>query len=877
MWTAVISVAVTAITVVSPAPPATATGHPTNAAVTGSSDETTHLVTVDSAETLQRAIDSVERMGGAVDHVFDTVLLGLAVRLRDDGLDALTRLPGVAVVDEEVAVSSTAEQTNPPSWGLDRIDQASLPLDGRYTYLTSGVGVTVYVVDSGIRPTHTEFAGRIPYGAAYDYNAVPWARWSASVTSGFEDCPSGAGHGTHVAGIAGGSTYGIAKSVTIIPVKVLDCAGNGTDTAVIAAAEWIAQDAASRGPAVVVMSLGGDPSTPLDSAVRGLVTSGVPVVVAAGNTGDDACSYSPARVGEVITVAGTTRSDRAMSSAAFGACVDIFAPGDGITSAGIVSDTDSTVKSGTSMAAPHVAGAVARLLETDPSASPAVVWERLAGNALTGVVTSRKAGDPDRLVYLPGSVVTVSIEIAGASGSVEVSNGTTCQSTCQIEAAAGTTLNLTARSADGVLLQSWGGSCALQGGVTCQIVPVGTTTVVANFGAVDPRDFEPVGPARIIDTRTGTGGVPAQRVGSGGAGGAPLMITVAGRAGVPVEGVAAVALNLTADQTSVAGSGYVSIYPCTSTSQTPPGVSQLNFTDGQTVANSVIVPVSATGTACVFVFGRAHIIADVTGWLAAGQGFAALSPSRVFDTRSGGPGVPAGRVGNAAGSAPPLVVDLLGRNGIPTAGVGAIALNLTATTTTGSGYVSVYPCASAATAPPTVSNVNFSTGRTVPNSVILPVSGSTAPGRTCFRVFGSADLIVDVVGWFGAGRDLSTISPVRAFDTRTGAGSVSTIRIGEGGHRLRFDPVAAGLVPAGATAVVINLTATATSASPAGYMTAYPCASVAQGPPNVSNVNFTSGTTVANAAITPLGAGGFCLAAYGAAHALVDISGWFAG
>ncbi len=570
-------------------------------------------------------------MGGAVDQVFDTVLLGLAVRLRDDGLDALTRLPGVAVVDEEVTVSSTAEQANPPSWGLDRIDQTALPLDDRYTYLSSGAGVTVYVVDSGIRPTHNEFAGRIPYGAVYDYDRLPWERWSGSVTSGFEDCASGAGHGTHVAGIVGGSTYGVAKSVTVIPVKVLDCAGNGTDTAVIAASEWIAQDAASRGPAVVVMSLGGDPSSPLDSAVRGLVNSGIPVVVAAGNTGDDACSYSPSRVGEVITVAGTTRSDRAMTSAAYGACVDIFAPGDGITSAGIASDSDSAIKSGTSMAAPHVAGIAARLLESDPTASATTIWDRIAANALVGVVSSRKAGDPDRLAHLPGSIVSVAIEIVGAGGSVEASTGTTCVSTCQFEAAAGSTLNLTARSSDGVLLQSWGGACASQGGVTCQIVPAGSTTVVANFGTVDPRDFEPVGPTRIVDTRTGAGGVPAERVGSGGPGGTPLMITVAGRAGVPVEGVAAVALNLTADQTSVAGSGYVSIYPCTSTTETPPGVSQLNFANGQTVANSVIVPVSAAGTACVFVFGRAHIIADITGWLAAGEGFTA--PRSVADVR----------------------------------------------------------------------------------------------------------------------------------------------------------------------------------------------------------------------------------------------------
>ena len=175
----------------------------------------THLVTVDSTTTLRRAIDAVERMGGDVDETFERALLGLAVRLDADGLDALTRLPGVALVDPEVRVSATAEQVDPPSWGLDRIDQAALPLDGRYRYQTSGSGVTVYVVDSGIRPSHTEFSGRVPYGAVYDYDAPPGLRWSGTVASGFEDCASGSGHGTHVAGIAGGSTHGIAKSVTV--------------------------------------------------------------------------------------------------------------------------------------------------------------------------------------------------------------------------------------------------------------------------------------------------------------------------------------------------------------------------------------------------------------------------------------------------------------------------------------------------------------------------------------------------------------------------------------------------------------------------------------------------------------------------------------
>ena len=837
----------------------------------------THLVTVDSTTTLRRAIDAVERMGGDVDETFERALLGLAVRLDADGLDALTRLPGVALVDPEVRVSSTAEQVDPPSWGLDRIDQAALPLDGRYRYQTSGSGVTVYVVDSGIRPSHTEFSGRVPYGAVYNYDAPPGLRWSGTVASGFEDCASGSGHGTHVAGIAGGSTHGIAKSVTVVPVKVLDCSGNGTDTAVIAAADWIIGDASARGPAVVVMSLGGDPSVPLDNAVRGLISAGVTVVVAAGNTADNACDYSPSRVGEAITVAGTTRSDRAMTSSAHGSCVDIFAPGDGITSAGIGSDSDQTVKSGTSMAAPHVAGVAARLLETNPSAQPADIWSQISANSLTGVVVNRRAGDPDRLLHLSGADVTLSIEIIGSSGSISLSNGKQCDATCQLTVEPGTELTLTASAPDGVILSSWGGSCALQSSVTCTLTPLGTTYVTATFTNTNLRDFEPVTPSRIVDTRTGTGGVPVGRVGSGDISGTPLVVTVAGRGGVPVGGVSAVSLNLTADQTSASGIGYVSAYPCDSTSTPRPGVSQLNFTNGQTVANSVIAPISANGTACIFVYGRAHIIADVTGWLPSGQGFNALSPSRVFDTRTGAPGVPAGRVGNAAGTAPPLVVDLLGRNGVPSAGVGAIALNLTTTNTSGSGYVSVYPCASAATAPPTVSNVNFTTGRTVPNSVILPVDAATAPGRTCFRVVGNADLIVDVAGWFASGQDLTTIAPVRALDTRTGVGGVSTTRVGEGGHRLRFDPVANGLVPAGATAVVLNLTATGTTASPAGYLTAYPCSSIADGPPNVSNVNFTSGATVANAAIVPLGAGGFCLAAYGATHAIADVSGWFSG
>jgi len=835
-----------------------------------------HLVTVDSPTTLKRAIDAVDRMGGTVDQTFERALLGLAVRLDAEGLDALTRLPGVAVVDAEVRVSSTAEQVDPPSWGLDRIDQAALPFDGRYRYQTSGAGVTVYVVDSGIRPTHTEFSGRIPYGAVYDYDAPPGLRWSGSVASGFEDCSSGSGHGTHVAGIAGGSTYGVAKSVTIVPVKVLDCSGNGTDTAVIAAADWIIGDASARGPAVVVMSLGGDPSTPLDNAVRGLISAGVTVVVAAGNTADNACNYSPSRVGEAITVAGTTRSDRAMTSSAFGSCVDIFAPGDGITSAGISSDTDRAVKSGTSMAAPHVAGVVARLLESSPSAQPDAIWSQITANSLTGVVMERRAGDPDRLVHLSGEDVTLSIEIGG-SGSVSLSNGMRCDSSCELQVEPGAALTLTATAPDGAVLSSWGGSCALQSSVNCALTPLGATNVTASFTSVNLRDFVAVNPARIVDTRTGFGGVPVGRVGSGGISGTPLVVAVAGRGGVPVGGVSAVSLNLTADQTSVSGIGYVAAYPCDSTSTPRPGVSQLNFTDGQTVANSVIAPISANGTACVFVYGRAHIIADVTGWLPSGQGFNALSPSRVFDTRTGGAGVPAGRVGNAAGTAPPLVVDLLGRNGVPSAGVGAIAMNLTTTNTSGSGYVSVYPCSSAATVPPTVSNVNFTTGRTVPNSVILPVDASTAPGRTCFRVVGNADLIVDVAGWFASGRDLATIAPVRAFDTRNGAGGVATTRIGERGHRLRFDPVARGLVPAGSSAVVLNLTATGTSASPSGYLTAYPCSSIADGPPNVSNVNFTSGATVANAAIVPLGAGGFCLAAYGATHAIADVSGWFSG
>ncbi|HUP31586.1 MAG TPA: S8 family serine peptidase [Gaiellaceae bacterium] len=320
--------------------------------------------------------------GGSVAFVYQHALEGFAAQLPAGRAQALARDPRVAYVEPDQAVEISASQS-PATWGLDRVDQRALPLDNTYNYNQTGTGVHVYVVDTGVRGTHVEFTGRMGNG----YTAINDGR-------GTNDCH---GHGTHVAGTAGGTVYGVAKKVTVHPVRVLNCQGSGTTSGVIAGVDWVTANHVK--PAVANMSLGGSASSSLDSAVSNSIAAGVSYAVAAGNSNADACNYSPARVGPAVTVGATTSTDARASYSNFGSCLDIFAPGSSITSAWSTSDTATNTISGTSMASPHVAGAIALYLETNPSASPSTVTQALIDNATTGVVTSPGSGSPNRLLY----------------------------------------------------------------------------------------------------------------------------------------------------------------------------------------------------------------------------------------------------------------------------------------------------------------------------------------------------------------------------------------------------------------------------------------------------------------------------------------------
>lgn len=346
--------------------------------------------------------------GGRVGHVYSHAIKGFSAWLPDAAVSALRANPNVDYVEQDQTVSlqetaqPVSETLDSTGWGIDRIDQVTRPLNFIYSYNYLGAGVTAYIIDTGTYAGHSEFAGRVQPG----HNVAPDANGVIN-SSNTSDCN---GHGTHVAGTVGGTVFGVAKGVSLVPVRVLDCAGSGTSSGVVAGVDWVA--ASTARPAVANMSLGMSAvSTAVNSAVAGAVRNGVTMVVAAGNSNTDACRTSPASEPSAITVGATDRNDVRASYSNYGSCLDLFAPGSSITSAWYTGPTALATLNGTSMASPHVAGVAALALAANPAATPADVAAFVRNTASANQLSSIGRGSANLLVYSLGAGAPVTVPV----------------------------------------------------------------------------------------------------------------------------------------------------------------------------------------------------------------------------------------------------------------------------------------------------------------------------------------------------------------------------------------------------------------------------------------------------------------------------------
>ncbi|HEV7647796.1 MAG TPA: S8 family peptidase [Actinophytocola sp.] len=346
-------------------------------------DRAGYIVVLDDSHGVQaRAASVAERFGSAVEHTYTAALHGFSLRLTQMQAAALAKEGGVAAVVPDTPVHASGQQADPPSWGLDRIDQHDLPLDHAYNYPNVAENVHAYVIDTGISATHQDFGGRVQPGFA---------------AGGGDGTADGNGHGTFMAGVLGGAQFGVAKGVTLVPVKVLDDNGSGSTSDVIAGIDWVTANAVQ--PAVANMSLGGGANALMDTAVRNSIASGVSYSVVAGASNSDAGNFSPARVAEALTVGSSDMNDCVASFSNFGPSLDLYAPGVQITGPWIGSDTATNTLSG-SASAPHVAGGAALYLHDNPAASPADVAAYLTSRATQGVLCNVPPNTANSLLYV---------------------------------------------------------------------------------------------------------------------------------------------------------------------------------------------------------------------------------------------------------------------------------------------------------------------------------------------------------------------------------------------------------------------------------------------------------------------------------------------
>ena len=326
------------------------------------------------------ASDMAINYKGKIKHVYKHALNGFSVEMSEADAEALSQDYRVSYVEEDGLMTLIATQNNPP-WGLDRIDQRDRPLSATYNYNWTGSGVRVYVIDTGIRTAHTQFGGRA--SNVFDVNG-----------GNGQDCN---GHGTHVSGTVGGSTYGVAKSAMLRGVRVFGCGSTTPTSSIIAGVNYVVSNHIK--PAVANMSVGGPASSSMDTAVNNLINAGVTVAVAAGNNNVNACGASPARVAAAVTVGSSTSTDARSSFSNYGTCLDLFAPGSSILSAWYTSNTATATLSGTSMASPHVAGVAALYLQANPGSSPATIRNAIVNNSTTNRLSGIGTGSPNRLLY----------------------------------------------------------------------------------------------------------------------------------------------------------------------------------------------------------------------------------------------------------------------------------------------------------------------------------------------------------------------------------------------------------------------------------------------------------------------------------------------